>query len=265
MSVPARGAVAVRPLHSNNNITNERPIVSRRDTRPPVGNEAPLDHSPPSDRTTVKRLPKRAAYDRATIHAILDEGLVCHVSFAVNGQPNVIPTIYVRIGASIYLHGSRASRMLQVVQRGEEVCIAVTLVDGLVLARSAFHHSINYRSVVLFGKGGEVREPARKAEVLRALSEHVIPGRWAEVREPSPDELRRTLVVAVPIDEASAKVRTGPPLDDEPDYELPVWAGVLPLRLTAAAPIADPRLAPGIEPPAYALEYKGPKAAPSAP
>jgi nitroimidazol reductase NimA-like FMN-containing flavoprotein (pyridoxamine 5'-phosphate oxidase superfamily) len=222
----------------------------------------PVDHLPPSDRTTVKRLPKRAAYDRAAIHAVLDEGLVCHVSFVVNGQPNVVPTIYVRIDESIYLHGSPASRMLQVLQRGEEVCISVTLVDGLVLARSAFHHSINYRSVVLYGKGSEVREPQRKAEVLRALSEHVIPGRWHEVREPSADELRRTLVVSVPLHEASAKVRTGPPVDDEPDYELPVWAGVLPLHLAAAVPIADSRLKPGSEPPAYVTDYRGPKAGP---
>jgi nitroimidazol reductase NimA-like FMN-containing flavoprotein (pyridoxamine 5'-phosphate oxidase superfamily) len=156
-------------------------------------------------------LPKRAAYDRASIHAILDEGLVCHVSFVVNGKPNVVPTIYVRIGEDIYLHGSPASRMLQVLQRGEEVCVAVTIVDGLVLARTAFHHSINYRSVVLYGNGSEVREPGRKAEVLRALSDHIIPGRWDEVRLPSADELRRTLVVSVPIREASAKVRTGSP------------------------------------------------------
>lgn len=221
-----------------------------------------MDPSPPSDRATVKRLPKRAVYDRGTIHAILNEGMVCHVGFAINGQPTVIPTIYVRIGDSVYLHGSPASRMLQLVESGGEVCIAVTIVDGLVLARSAFHHSINYRSVVLFGRGEEVREPARKAEVLRALSEHLIPDRWDEVREPSADELRRTLVVGIPIDEASAKVRSGPPLDDEPDYELPIWAGVLPLHLVAGTPIAAPRLTPGIEPPRHATEYKGPQAAP---
>lgn len=214
---------------------------------------------PPSDRTTVKRLPKRADYDPNTIHAILDAGLICHVSFTVNGQPNVIPTIYVRIGENVYLHGSPASRMLQILQRGEEVCIAVTIVDGLVLARSAFHHSMNYRSVVLFGTGAEVTEPERKNEVLRALSEHLIPGRWDDVRQPSADELRRTLVLSIPIQESSAKVRTGPPLDDEPDYELPVWAGVLPLHLTATTPIGDGRLMPGIEPPGYALDYQGPK------
>jgi nitroimidazol reductase NimA-like FMN-containing flavoprotein (pyridoxamine 5'-phosphate oxidase superfamily) len=218
-----------------------------------------VNHPPPSERTTVKRLPKRAAYDRATIHAILDEGLVCQVSFVVNGQPNVVPTIYVRIGESIYLHGSPASRMLQVLQRGEEVCVAVTIVDGLVLARSAFHHSINYRSVVLYGTGAEVREAERKAEVLRALSEHVIPGRWDVIREPSADELRRTLVVSIPIQEVSAKVRTGPPVDDEPDYELPIWAGVLPLHLAAGTPIPDPRVKPGIEPPQHATDYHGPQ------
>lgn len=218
-----------------------------------------MDQPPPSDRTTVKRLPKRAVYDRDAIHAILDEGLVCHVSFSINGQPNVVPTIYVRIGESIYLHGSPASRMLQILRRGEEVCVAVTIVDGLVLARSAFHHSINYRSVVLYGHGAEVIESERKTEVLMALSEHLIPGRWDMVRGPTADELRRTLVVSMPIDEASAKVRTGPPADDEPDYELPIWAGVLPLHLTAGTPINDPRLPPGIEPPEHATNYRGPQ------
>jgi nitroimidazol reductase NimA-like FMN-containing flavoprotein (pyridoxamine 5'-phosphate oxidase superfamily) len=218
-----------------------------------------VDQPPPSDRTTVKRLPKRAVYDRDAIHAILDEGLVCHVSFSINGQPNVVPTIYVRIGESIYLHGSPASRMLQILRRGEEVCVAVTIVDGLVLARSAFHHSINYRSVVLYGHGAEVIESERKTEVLMALSEHLIPGRWDMVRGPTADELRRTLVVSMPIDEASAKVRTGPPADDEPDYELPIWAGVLPLHLTAGTPINDPRLPPGIEPPEHATNYRGPQ------
>jgi nitroimidazol reductase NimA-like FMN-containing flavoprotein (pyridoxamine 5'-phosphate oxidase superfamily) len=218
---------------------------------------------PPSERTTVKRLPKRAAYDRATIHSILDEGLICHVSFSVAGQPNVVPTIYVRVGESIYLHGSPASRMLQVVRRGEEVCVAVTLVDGLVLARSAFHHSMNYRSVVVYGRGSEVTDPECKNEVLRALSEHLIPERWDVIRTPSAEELRKTMVVSIPIHEASAKVRIGPPLDDEPDYELPIWAGVLPLHLTAGTPIADPCLQPGIEPPEHAVHYRGPKAAPS--
>lgn len=221
-----------------------------------------MNQPPPSDRATVKRLPKRAVYDRESIHAILDEGLVCHVSFVIGGAAHVVPTIYVRIGDKLYLHGSPASRMLRLMQDGGEVCIAVTIVDGLVLARSAFHHSINYRSVVLYGIGSEVTAAERKNEVLRALSEHIIRGRWADVREPSEDELRKTLVVSVPIDEASAKVRTGPPLDDEPDYDLPIWAGVLPLQLAAGTPISDPRLLPGIESPEYANVYRGPQAAP---
>lgn len=217
-----------------------------------------MNHFPLSDRVTVKRLPHRAAYDLATIHAILDEGLVCHVAFLVDGQPCVIPTLYVRLGDHVYLHGSPASRMLQALQQGGTVCIAVTLVDGLVLARSAFHHSMNYRSVVLYGAPAVVEDPVRKAEVLRGLTDHVIPGRWQDIREPSDQELRRTLVVSIPITEASAKVRTGPPLDDEPDYALPVWAGVVPLRLAAAEPIPDPRLDPGIAPPLYAAAYAKP-------
>jgi nitroimidazol reductase NimA-like FMN-containing flavoprotein (pyridoxamine 5'-phosphate oxidase superfamily) len=222
-----------------------------------------VNEPPPSGRATVKRLPKRAAYDRATIHAILDEGMVCHVGFVQDGQPFVIPTIYVRIGESLYVHGSPASRMLQALRTGIPVCVTVTLVDGLVLARSAFHHSMNYRSVVLFGTAAVVEEPDRKEEVLRALAEHLIPGRWDDIRLPTPDELRRTLVLAVAIEEASAKVRTGPPLDDEEDYALPMWAGVLPLRLTAAEPVADPRLRPGSEPPPHVRDYRGPGPAPS--
>jgi nitroimidazol reductase NimA-like FMN-containing flavoprotein (pyridoxamine 5'-phosphate oxidase superfamily) len=177
---------------------------------------------------TVKRLPHRAAFDAATIHAILDEGLVCHVAFLVDGQPCVIPTLYVRLGSCLYLHGSPASRMLRALQDGGTVCVAVTLIDGLVLARSAFHHSLNYRSVVLYGTPSVVEDPGCKADILRGLSDHVIPGRWEEVRAPTEQELRRTLVVSIPIDEASAKVRTGPPLDDEADYDLPIWAGVTP-------------------------------------
>jgi nitroimidazol reductase NimA-like FMN-containing flavoprotein (pyridoxamine 5'-phosphate oxidase superfamily) len=213
-------------------------------------------------RSQVKRLAKRAVYDRAAINAILDEALICHVGFIVDGQPFVIPTIHVRIGDCIYLHGSPASRMLQTLAQGAEACITVTLVDGLVLARSAFHHSMNYRSVVLFGIGSAVVDEHKKNEVLRCLAEHLIAGRWQEVRAPNPTELKGTLVVSIPIDEASAKVRTGPPLDDEEDYALNVWAGVLPLRLTPSTPIADPRLPSGIEVPMYALDYAGPKPAP---
>jgi nitroimidazol reductase NimA-like FMN-containing flavoprotein (pyridoxamine 5'-phosphate oxidase superfamily) len=208
-------------------------------------------------------LPQRGHYDRETIHRILDEGLVCHVGFVAEGKPFVIPTLHVRIDDTVYLHGSPASRMLQVAREGGEVCITVTLVDGLVLARSAFHHSINYRSVVLFGVPSVVEDPARKTEILQSLTDHLIPGRWQDIRWPSEQELRRTLVVSVPIEEASAKVRTGPPVDDEPDYELPAWAGIIPLRLAAADPIADPRLKPGIEVPGYAAGYGGPRPAQS--
>ena len=214
------------------------------------------------DRSQVKRLAKRAVYDHAAIDAILDEGLICHVGFVADGQPFVIPTIHVRIGDRIYLHGSPASRMLQTLSQGAEACITVTLVDGLVLARSAFHHSMNYRSVVLFGKGSPVNDDGQKTEVLRCLAEHLVRGRWQEVRGPNTNELKQTLVVAIPIDEASAKVRTGPPLDDEEDYAWKVWAGVLPLRLTASTPIADLRLATEIAVPQYAVSYTGPRAAP---
>jgi nitroimidazol reductase NimA-like FMN-containing flavoprotein (pyridoxamine 5'-phosphate oxidase superfamily) len=167
--------------------------------------------------------------------------------------------IHVRVGGTVYLHGSPASRMLQALARGAEVCLTVTLLDGLVLARSAMHHSMNYRSVVLFGKASVVDDPVEKGTALHALTEHRIPGRWADVRGPTERVLRSTLVVSVPIREASAKVRTGPPLDDEADYELPVWAGVVPLRLTAGSPIGDPRLKPGVQPPAYAAHYPGPR------
>jgi uncharacterized protein len=218
---------------------------------------------PRTERSTVKRLAKRGVYDEEAIYHILDEGLICHVGFVVEGQPFVIPTIYVRIDDSVYLHGSPNSRMLQALAGGAEACVTVTLVDGLVLARSAFHHSMNYRSVVLFGTGAAVEAPARKDAVLRCLSEHLIRGRWQEVRGPSANELKGTLVVGIPIREASAKVRTGPPLDDEEDYELPVWAGVLPLRMMAGVPIPDVRLTPCHGPPAYVTGYVGPVPAPN--
>jgi nitroimidazol reductase NimA-like FMN-containing flavoprotein (pyridoxamine 5'-phosphate oxidase superfamily) len=213
----------------------------------------------PTERTTVKRLPARGHYDRETIHGILDLGLVCHVGFVVDGQPFVIPTIYVRRGETIYIHGSPASRMLQALDQGAAVCVTVTLLDGLVLARSAFHHSMNYRSVVVFGTASVVEGPGEKAAVLQALADHLVPGRWPDIRPPNPQELKRTLVLAIPIDEASAKIRTGPPLDDEEDYELDVWAGVVPLAMAASAPLPDPRLKPGILPPEYALGYAGPR------
>jgi uncharacterized protein len=206
-------------------------------------------------RTTLKRLPQRGAFDRESINQILDEGFVCHAGFTVDGQPYVIPTGYARAGDRLFIHGSQASRMLRTLGQGIEVCLTVTLIDGLVLARSAFHHSMNYRSVVVFGRAVVVDEREEKLAALRALSDHMIPGRWDDVREPSERELQLTTVLSLPLDEASAKVRTGPPLDDEEDYELDVWAGVIPLRLVANAPIPDPRLPARIDPPPYALDY----------
>lgn len=194
-----------------------------------------------TSRTTVQRLPKRAVYDREAIHAIIDEALLCHVGFVVDGQPFVIPTIHTRIGDALYFHGSAASRMLRTLRNGVDACVTITLLDGLVLARSAFHHSMNYRSVVVFGKATAVTEDEEKLRVLDALVEHVCRGRSAEARKPNESELKQTMVLRLPIEEASAKVRTGPPVDDEEDYALPVWAGVLPLRLTPSAPLADDR------------------------
>jgi hypothetical protein len=210
----------------------------------------------PSPRATVRRLPARASYDLKTIRAILREGLICHVGFQLDGQPFVIPTLYTPVGDRLYLHGSPASRMLRSLREGIEVCVTVTLVDGLVLARSAFHHSINYRSVVVFGRAREVLDPDEKHAALRALVDHVVPGRSPDARPPNPREFRGTTVLALPLDEASAKVRTGGPMDDEEDYALPVWAGLLPLRLAPGAPEADARLAPGTELPSYLESWK---------
>jgi uncharacterized protein len=194
-------------------------------------------------RTEVKRLPKRARYDRETIYSILDEGFVCHVGFLDQGAPVVIPTNYARQGDSLILHGSAASRMLQKLAQGVPACLTVTLLDGLVLARSAFHHSVNYRSVVVFGQGSPITDDSGKLAALRAFMERLLPGRWAEVRSPNPQELKATLVLSFPIEEASAKIRTGPPIDDEADSALPVWAGVIPLKLTRAEPIPAPAVA----------------------
>lgn len=209
----------------------------------------------PTGRTQLKRLPQRGSYERETVYAILDEGLVCHVGFVAGGEPFVIPTSYARVGDTLYIHGSVASRMLRALAGGVRACVTVTLLDGLVLARSAFHHSMNYRSVVVFGTASVVESAEEKFEALRAFMEHVVPGRWGEVRSPDEGELRRTLVLKLPLTEASAKVRTGPPLDDEEDYGLPVWAGELPLRLTAGVPLPDPRLAPDCETPAHVRRY----------
>ncbi|MFE4104686.1 pyridoxamine 5'-phosphate oxidase family protein [Almyronema epifaneia] len=197
----------------------------------------------PTVRTQLKRLPKRGRYETEQIYQILDEALVCHVGFAVEGQPYVIPTAFGRIGDRLYLHGSPASRLLRSLQAGIEVCVTVTLLDGLVLARSAFHHSMNYRSVVVFGTATVVEPIAEKVIALKAFTDQVVPGRWDELRSPTEAELNGTLVLSIPLSEASAKVRSGPPIDDPADYALPIWAGEIPLRLTAQSPIADPQLA----------------------
>jgi nitroimidazol reductase NimA-like FMN-containing flavoprotein (pyridoxamine 5'-phosphate oxidase superfamily) len=210
---------------------------------------------PQTQRTTIRRLPKRGVYDRELVYGILDEGFICHVSFAVDGQPFVIPTGYARDDDQLYIHGSQVSRMLRTLSQGIDVCVGVTLVDGLVLARSAFHHSVNYRSVVIFGRATVVEEKEAKLAALFAFSEHVIPGRWNEVREPTEQELKATTVLSLPLEEVSAKVRSGPPIDDEEDYALNVWAGVLPLHIAAEAPVSDPRLPDNIKPPTYTLQY----------
>ena len=193
---------------------------------------------PVTDRTKVRRLANRGNYDRETVHSILDEALVCHVGFVVDGAPVVIPTIHWREGDELYFHGSAASRMLRALKSGVEACVTVTLIDGLVLARSAFHHSMNYRSVVIFGEA-RVVEGDEKLRALDSLIEHITPDRARDVRPPNEIELKQTLVLALPLDEASAKIRTGGPVDDEEDYALPVWAGVVPLKLTAGEPIPD--------------------------
>jgi uncharacterized protein len=215
-----------------------------------------MDELPRTQRTTLKRLPQRGSFERQQINEILDEGFVCHVGFVVNGQPFVIPTGYARIGDTLIIHGSQASRMLHQLGRGIEVCVSVTLIDGLVLARSAFHHSMNYRSVVVFGRATVIKDREEKMAALESLSEHMIPGRWDEVRGPNDRELQLTTVLAIPLTEASAKVRTGPPVDDDEDYDLAVWAGIIPLQIVANEPTADPRLAPDLPTPRYAIEYR---------
>jgi nitroimidazol reductase NimA-like FMN-containing flavoprotein (pyridoxamine 5'-phosphate oxidase superfamily) len=215
----------------------------------------------PSPRTRVVREAFRGVYDRETVYRILDEGFLCHVGFAVDGQPFVIPTSYGRKDASLYIHGSAASRMLRQMQKEDgqkeriSVCITVTLLDGLVLARSIFNHSMNYRSVVILGKATLVDDPEEKLEALRLLSEHILPGRWDDSRQPNQSELKQTSVLRVPIEEFSAKVRTGPPIDDEEDYSFATWAGVVPLEIVAGPPIDDARLSPGEEVPSYASNY----------
>ena len=209
----------------------------------------------PTARTRVLREPHRGVYDRATAYKILDEGFICHVGFVVDGQPFVIPTGYGRSGDNLYIHGSAASRMLRNLDQGVPVCVTVTLLDGLVLARSVFNHSMNYRSVVVLGTAVAVEDPEEKLAALRALSEHIIPGRWADSRQPNEKELKATLVMRLPISEFSAKVRSGPPIDDEEDYSFPTWAGVVPLETLARPGIPDERCDANIPIPAYAHAY----------
>jgi uncharacterized protein len=209
----------------------------------------------PTDRTRVRRVPQRGAYDRETIDAILDEALISHMGFVHEGEPVVIPTLHARLGDRLFLHGSAASRMLRTLAKGVPVCATATLVDGLVLARSAFHHSVNYRSVVVFGRATPV-EPEERIQALELFTEKLVPGRWADVRPPTRQELNGTNVLSLPLDEASAKVRTGPPIDDEEDYDLPVWAGVLPMRTVVDPPQPDPRLDPGAELPLHVAHWR---------
>ena len=210
----------------------------------------------PTPRTKVRRLPARGSYDRDVIYAILDEALVCHVGFVDEGQPVVIPTIHVRIGDRVHLHGSNASRMLARLREGVPACVTVTLLDGLVLARSAFHHSMNYRSVVILGRAEETKVREQKLKVFERLVEHVVPGRWADARRPSDEEINATTLVSLPITEVSAKIRSGPASDDEQDYSLPIWAGVIPLELRAAKPLADEKLVSSIPTPDYVTGYQ---------
>ena len=209
----------------------------------------------PTERTRVVREPHRGAYDRETIYKILDEGFVCHVGFATDGQPFVIPTLYARVGDAIYFHGSAASRMLRGAATGVAVCVTVTLTDGFVLARSVFNHSMNYRSVVALGRATLVDAATEKLEALRAFTEKILPGRWEDARQPNEKELKATSILKLPLTEVSAKIRSGPVQDDEEDYALRVWAGIVPLHLQAEAPIRDERCDPAIPTPGYAAKY----------
>ena len=201
----------------------------------------------PTPRTKVRRLSKRAVYDKAQVHAILDEGFLCHVGFVQDGQPFVIPTLYARSDETLYMHGSGASRMLKTLAQGVDVCVTVTLVDGYVLARSAFHHSMNYRSVTALGRARLVADEAEKLAALRVITDHVVPQRWDEVRGPNELEMKQTIVLALALEEVSAKVRVGPPADDDEDYALPIWAGVVPVRTQLGEPVGDGRVLPGVQ------------------
>ena len=210
----------------------------------------------PTERTKVRRLPDRGKYDSEGVYGILDEAFICHVGFVVESQPYVIPTGFARVNDTLYIHGSAASRMLRTLADGVQVCVTVTLIDGIVMARSGFHSSMNYRSVVILGRATQVEGRDEKLAAMAAFSEQVMPGRWKDLRETTDAELKGTLVLSLPLKEVSAKVRSGPPKDDEVDYALPLWAGIVPLQLTAGNPINDPRLPTGIDPPGYARNYK---------
>lgn len=209
-----------------------------------------------TSRTKLQRRPKRGSYNRETIYQILDEGFVCHIGFTVDDQPYVIPTGYARDGDDLLIHGSSASRMMRALAWEIDVCVTVTLIDGIVLARSAFHHSMNYRSVVIFGKAQLVKTDEEKFKALRLFTEHIVPGRWQEVRPPNANELKATTVLRLPITEASAKIRTGDPVDDEDDYNLEVWAGVLPLQIAPGTPLDDERLEKNMQVPNYIKNYE---------
>jgi uncharacterized protein len=213
------------------------------------------DAQTPTSRTRVVREAHRAVYDRETAYRILDEGFLCHVGFTVDSQPFVIPTLYGRKDDQLFIHGSVASRMLKHMKESLPVCVTVTLVDGFVLARSIFNQSMNYRSVVVLGRATLVDDPVQKLEALHLLSEYIIPGRWADVRQPNERELKQTSVLRLPIEEFSCKVRTGPAIDDEEDYSFPTWAGILPLEMKAGDPIADERLLEGQQMPEYVRNY----------
>lgn len=209
-----------------------------------------------TERTKIRRVPKRGSYEREQIYRILDEAFVCHIGFTVDDQPYVIPTAYARDGDNLIIHGSAASRMMRAMAWETDVCVTVTLIDGLVLARSAFHHSLNYRSVVIFGQAKLISDEQQKLEALRLFTEHLVPNRWAEIRSPNANELKATTVLSLSLDEASAKIRTGGPKDDEEDYESDVWAGVLPLKMTTGKPINDARLKAEIQVPDYISGYR---------
>ncbi len=216
----------------------------------------PIMSEAPSERTEVRRLPERASYDRDLINSILDEALICHVGFVHDGNPVVIPTIHARAGDTLYLHGSPASRMLRLMRAEDEICVTVTLVDGLVVARAAFHNSLNYRSAVVFGRPRVVDDRDEKRRALETITDHVVPGRWADSRPMTEKELKGTLVVALPIDETSAKTRSGGPLDDDEDYSLSIWAGVVPVALVASPPVDDALLGAPVAPPPYLKDYR---------